>query len=90
MSFSRFCLPTPKTDEATQQWHNELGEIVLDYVDVEFAEEQERTIVQLEEALKCLYLGLVLDLRYADDDDDKDAMRSRIKTVEEALAKVTP
>jgi hypothetical protein len=41
---------------------------------------------RLREALECLYSGVVLDLRYADDDDDKDALRSRIKTVEEALS----
>lgn len=41
------------------------------------------------EALQCLLPGLVLDLRYADDDDDKDALRSRIDTVTEALKKAT-
>lgn len=41
----------------------------------------------LLEALECLLPGLVLDLRYASDDDDKDAMRSRIKTATEAIAK---
>jgi hypothetical protein len=41
---------------------------------------------RLRTALWELYPGLVLDLRYADDDDDADAMRSRIKTVEEALS----
>lgn len=39
------------------------------------------------EALECLLPGLILDLRYADDDDDKDAMRSRIETVETAIRK---
>jgi hypothetical protein len=38
------------------------------------------------EALECLLPGLVLDLRYAGDDDDKDAMQSRVRTVTEALA----
>lgn len=42
-------------------------------------------IAKLEEALKCLLPGLVLDLRYADDDDDKDALRNRIDTIETAL-----
>jgi hypothetical protein len=46
-----------------------------------------RRIAQLEEALSCLLPGLVLDLRYADDDDDKDALRSRIETIETALGK---
>lgn len=41
---------------------------------------------RLREALLVLYPGLVLDLRYAGDDDDTDAMRSRIETVEEALS----
>lgn len=41
----------------------------------------------LLEALECLLPGLILDLRYASDDDDKDAMRSRIKTVTDAIAK---
>lgn len=36
-------------------------------------------------ALEMLYPGLVLDLRYADADDDRDALQSRIDTVEEAL-----
>lgn len=48
-----------------------------------------RDVVEIEKlraALESLYPGLVLDLRYADDTDDKDAMRSRIKTVEEALS----
>ena len=39
----------------------------------------------LRAALEVLLPGLVLDLRYAGDDDDKDAMRSRISTVREAL-----
>jgi hypothetical protein len=42
------------------------------------------------EALECLLPGLTLDLRYADPDDDKDAMRSRIKTVTDALTAVEP
>lgn len=41
---------------------------------------------RLREALECLLPGLVLDLRYATDDDDKDAMRSRVQTVREALS----
>lgn len=40
---------------------------------------------QMRTALGTLLPGLVLDLRYADDDDDKDAMRSRIETVTQAL-----
>lgn len=40
----------------------------------------------LSGALETLLPGLVLDLRYADLDDDKDAMQSRIETVTEALA----
>ena len=42
-------------------------------------------IEQLRGALESLWPGLVLDLRYADADDDKDAMRSRIETVREAI-----
>lgn len=42
---------------------------------------------ELVAALKILLPGLVLDLRYADDDDDKDAMRARIDTVAAALAR---
>lgn len=41
-------------------------------------------------ALQVLLPGLELDLRYADSDDDLDAMRSRIKTVRDALAPVHP
>lgn len=40
---------------------------------------------RLRDALQVLLPGLVLDLRYASDDDDKDAMRARVQTVEEAL-----
>jgi hypothetical protein len=40
---------------------------------------------KLREALECLLPGLILDLRYAGDDDDRDAMRSRIDTVQQAL-----
>lgn len=43
----------------------------------------------LLEALECLLPGLILDLRYADPDDDKEAMQSRITTVTEAIAKAT-
>lgn len=39
----------------------------------------------LEMALNDLLPGLILDLRHADLDDDKEAMESRIKTVTEAL-----
>lgn len=48
---------------------------------VEAAERIER----LEEALAILLPGLILDLRYADDDDDKDALQARVATVQEAL-----
>ena len=40
---------------------------------------------KLRDALMTLLPGLVLDLRYANEDDDKDAMRSRIETIQEAL-----
>lgn len=43
----------------------------------------------LLEALQCLLPGLVLDLRYADDDDDKEAMQSRVDTVVTAINKAT-
>ena len=36
-------------------------------------------------ALENLLPGLILDLRYAEPDDDRDAMQSRIKTVTDAL-----
>lgn len=39
----------------------------------------------LETALQTLLPGLVLDLRYADADDDRDAMQSRIDTVTECF-----
>lgn len=42
-------------------------------------------IERLHGALSVLYPGLVLDLRYCDEDDDRDALQSRVKTVEEAL-----
>lgn len=41
---------------------------------------------RMHDALNCLLPGLILDLRYAEPDDDKEAMRSRIQTVAEALA----
>lgn len=41
---------------------------------------------RLRGALEMLWPGLVLDLRHADADDDTDAMRSRIQTVQEALS----
>lgn len=40
-------------------------------------------------ALECLLPGLILDLRYANEDDDKEAMQSRIETVTAAIAKAT-
>jgi hypothetical protein len=40
---------------------------------------------RLRSALDCLLPGLVLDLRYASEDEDRDAMRSRIDTVRDAL-----
>lgn len=39
------------------------------------------------EALLVLLPGLVLDLRYADDDDDKGALAARVQTVQSAIAK---
>lgn len=42
---------TPKTDEAEQTWCNEMGEVVLHYVDVDFARAQERRIAELERRL---------------------------------------
>jgi hypothetical protein len=42
-------------------------------------------IAELEAALQNLLPGLEIDLRYADADDDTDAMRSRVKTVRDAL-----
>lgn len=51
--------------------------------------DQSARIAELEEALKCLLPGLILDLRYADkENDDLEAMQSRIDTVQEALAKI--
>ena len=43
-------------------------------------------VAELREALGCLLPGLVLDVRYADDDDDIEAMWSRVKTVTAALS----
>lgn len=40
---------------------------------------------RLESALLSLLPGLVLDRRYADADDDIEALNSRIETVQEAL-----
>lgn len=42
-------------------------------------------VAKLESALQSLWPGLVLDLRYADADDDKDAMQSRIDTIRECF-----
>lgn len=42
-------------------------------------------IERLREALEVLLPGLILDLRYCDEDDDKDALRARVATVREAL-----
>lgn len=44
-----------------------------------------RTVAELRETLLTILPGLVLDLRYASEDDDKDALRSRIQCVREAL-----
>lgn len=41
---------------------------------------------RLRDALQVLYPGLALDLRYATEDDDKDALLARVRTVEEALS----
>lgn len=59
------------------------------------AEREARLMAQLEacravkakmlEGLECLLPGLVLDLRYATEDDDTDAMQARIETVTECL-----
>lgn len=46
-----------------------------------------RTVAELRETLLTLLPGLVLDLRHASEDDDKDALRARIQTVREALLK---
>ena len=43
-------------------------------------------IDELELALNSLWPGLVLDLRYADADDDRDAMQSRVDTIAEVMA----
>lgn len=52
-------------------------------------QDQSARIAELEEALKCLLPGLILDLRYADkENDDLEAMQSRIDTVQEALANI--
>lgn len=40
----------------------------------------------LRGALENLLPGLHLDLRYADPDDDREALQSRVKTVTDALA----
>lgn len=44
---------------------------------------------RMRAALEDLRPGLVLDLRYAGPDDDCDALRSRVETVERALARAT-
>jgi uncharacterized phage infection (PIP) family protein YhgE len=47
----------------------------------------EAEVGRLRGALEDLRPGLILDLRYADmEDDDVDALRSRVRTVEAALA----
>lgn len=82
---------TPKTDAAV--W--DAGALAAEHGDVQcvpahFARAQERRIAELEKALSCLLPGLMLDLRYADDDDDKDALRSRIDTVTSVLKDAQP
>lgn len=47
--------------------------------------DSDKRVGVLEGALNDLLPGLILDLRYAEIDDDKDAMESRIKTVTDAL-----
>lgn len=42
---------------------------------------------RLRGALESLWPGLVLDLRYADANDDLDALRSRVETVRDALSR---
>jgi hypothetical protein len=60
------------------QGHLSHGRVHLDAARLSEAADE---IESLREALDCLLPGLVLDLRYADPDDDKDAMRSRIETI---------
>lgn len=52
---------------------------------VEDTQVLEAVIARLRGALESLLPGLALDLRYADDDDDRDALLSRVRAVEEAL-----
>lgn len=66
--------------------NNTLNE-ALKKVDENMIAELQAHINKLREALACLYPGMVLDLRYADiENDDLNAMQSRIDTIEQALA----
>jgi hypothetical protein len=42
------------------------------------------------EELECLYPALELDLRYADSEDDRDALLSRVQGVRQALRLIGP
>ncbi len=44
------------------------------------------TIDRLRGGLEMLWPGLVLDLRYAEPDDDRDALQSRVDTIRDALS----
>lgn len=50
--------------------------------------EAQRRLGTLREALECLLPGLIFDKRYAEPDDDHDALQSRIDTVTTALRAV--
>jgi hypothetical protein len=54
--------------------------------DIQRLEQLERDREALRKALLLLQPGLELDLRYADPDDDIDALRSRVQTVRAALS----
>lgn len=54
------------------------------------AEAAERDADRYRAALEELHPGIALDVRYADDDDDIDALRARLDTIERALVPTDP
>lgn len=79
--------------DAERLTDNQLNEILAyndsgtaSYIAARELKELRAQCERMRTALESLLPGLILDLRYADYDDDKDAMQSRIDTVIEALS----
>ncbi len=67
--------------------HRELNKDLVEYERARADAAMARLRVAVE-ALSCLYPGLALDLRYADPDEDRDALVSRVQGIEQALTAI--